>query len=281
MLCGLLCFSSGCTPEGTGTLTINLTDEPGDYEEVHITVSQISVHRGEEEEATEERVKDSEENANDGNWIIISEVKQGYNLLDFQDGAFSSLVEADLEAGVYTQIRLKIVEGDDETYVRLESEEGEGNKYPLKVPSGAKSGLKLIHPFEIVAGEETTLYLDFDAKESVIQTGNGQYKLKPTIKVLNTLPQSQGIKGHVYAVVASTSEEQPVSVIGAMVSAYQDGSKIESDETDENGYFALSLPVGIYRLEVIAGGYNSHEEDEVYVESGVWVEKEINLNPTS
>ena len=152
LLCGLLCFSSGCTLEGTGTLTINLTDEPGDYEEVHITVSQISVHRGEEEEATEERVQDSEENANDGNWIIISEVKQGYNLLDFQDGAFSPLAEADLEAGVYTQIRLKIVEGEDETYVRLESEEGEGNKYPLKVPSGAKSGLKLVHPFKIFAG---------------------------------------------------------------------------------------------------------------------------------
>ena len=94
------------------------------------------------------------------------------------------------------------------------------------------------------------------------------------------MPQSQGIKGHVYAVVASTSEE-PVSVIGAMVSAYQDGSKIESDETDENGYFELSLPAGIYRLEVIAGGYNSHVEDEVNVESGVWVEKEINLNSTS
>ena len=55
---------------------------------------------------------------------------------------------------MYTQIRLKIVEGNDiernpETYLGLE--EG-GDKNPLEVPSGAQSGLKLIHPFTLPAG---------------------------------------------------------------------------------------------------------------------------------
>ena len=33
-------------------------------------------------------------------------------------------------------------------------------------------------------GEETVLTIDFDAEKSVVKTGNGEYKLKPVIKVI-------------------------------------------------------------------------------------------------
>lgn len=302
---GLLFFYLGCVPEETGTLCINLTDDPAQYCEVHVTFSEIAVHKAEVDEQDDENIEgqtqeneynegneDSEDNDDDkedGNWIIIKgeEEEQGYNLLELED-AFVLLAKADLEPGVYTQIRLKIVEGEDElgdpkTYIKLTCDgdgdcDCDGEKLLLKVPSGAQSGLKLIHPFEINSGEQTTLNLDFDAKKSVIQSGNGQYKLKPTIKIIKELPQCQGIKGHVYDADTSTEEEQ-IPVVGAVVSAKQDGSEIKSTETDEDGYFKLSLPAGTYTLEVIAEDYEVYMDDAIDVESDVWVELEIKLNP--
>ncbi len=207
----------------TGTLRLNLTDAPGQYEEVYITFTEVSVHRGEAQDnctdnATDNctalalnknngkgKDKDNQTDTDDPDdsdnqtgldnqtdqegWIVISDQEQGFDLLKLQDGKFDLLVEAELEAGVYTQIRLKITDGLDnesepKTYVKVD-----GEKYPLVVPSGTKSGLKLVHPFTITADNETVLYLDFDAEKSVNQTGSGTYKLKPTIKVLTEPPQ--------------------------------------------------------------------------------------------
>lgn len=56
----------------------------------------------------------------------------------------------------------------------------------LKFLVPIKTGIKLIHPFEIIEGETTELTIDFDAEKSIIKTGNGEYKLKPVIKVTST-----------------------------------------------------------------------------------------------
>ncbi len=112
LLCGLLCFSLGCTPQGTGTLQLNLTDKPAEeeYSEVFITFSEISVHRGEEQDVIEVlQDQDNENNENDvddSGWIVISEEDQGFDLLKLQDGEFELIAEEDLTEGIYTQIRL-------------------------------------------------------------------------------------------------------------------------------------------------------------------------------
>lgn len=282
LLCGLLCFTPGCTPQGTGTLQLNLTDQPAEdeYQEVFITFSQISVHRGEEEDSLESL--QDEENGNDENemngngWIVISEEEQGFDLLLLQDGKFELLAEEDLREGIYTQIRLKIVAGDDEngepkTYVRLV---GDDTKYPLFVPSGPQSGLKLIHPFRIIAGAETVLFLDFDAKKSIVRTGNGLFILKPTIAVLSEFSYKQGIKGQ----VVSAAGDEPVG--DATVAAYAadsgqnengDGElPVGSIATDETGNFTLPLPAGTYSLEVAAEGYQTKAINDIIVVEEIW-----------
>jgi hypothetical protein len=291
LFCGLLCFTTGCTPEGTGTLTINLTDAPGDYDEVFITFSQISVHRG-EEQAEEEQPKNEEdddgEDNDDGSWIIISEDEQGFNLLDYknQDKMFDILATGNLDEGIYTQIRLKIVEGMEKTYVTLE--EG-GEKYPLEVPSGTKSGLKLTHPFRIDADNDTILYLDFDAGKSVNKTGNGEYKLKPTIAVISNLSPKQGIRGIVQA--SATEGGEATAMANTEVFAYTDSGNTNEDEgklpegsitTEADGTFALPLPAETHTLEVIAEGYDTATIDSIIIEEDIWTELEepILLNPT-
>ncbi|HZF99878.1 MAG TPA: DUF4382 domain-containing protein, partial [Chitinophagales bacterium] len=53
--------------------------------------------------------------------------------------------------------------------------------YPLEVPSGYTSGLKINVHQVITGGTSYTLLLDFDAGHSIVETGNGEYKLKPVI----------------------------------------------------------------------------------------------------
>jgi hypothetical protein len=50
--------------------------------------------------------------------------------------------------------------------------------YPLVIPS---SELKLIHPFTIEANKSLLITLDFDVDKAVTRTGDGHYKMDPTI----------------------------------------------------------------------------------------------------
>ncbi len=60
----------------------------------------------------------------------------------------------------------------------------QGVKHDLEIPSGSQSGLKLIHQFMIEEGKLYELMLDFNVEKSIIITGNGRYKLKPTIRIM-------------------------------------------------------------------------------------------------
>lgn len=203
---GVALFFTGCEPQQRGLLTMNITNtETGtennevnavfrplprgsEYEEVYITFTQVSVHKA-DAFSTDNETGDNPDQDNREGWIVISTEEQGFDLMALRDGAFDLLAEAELEAGKYTQIRLKITNALDEeglpkTYVMID-----GEMIPLKVPSGEQSGLKLVNPFTITPDTETVLYIDFDAERSVVETGAGQYLLKPTIKVLESMPQ--------------------------------------------------------------------------------------------
>jgi hypothetical protein len=65
----------------------------------------------------------------------------------------------------------------------------------LETPSAVQSGIKLIHQFTVGSGQRVDLLLDFDACKSIVQTGNGTYKLKPVIKVIPFV--LNGIEGFV------------------------------------------------------------------------------------
>ncbi len=158
---------------GEGRLEIYLTNsyekykvnDSENYLAVYITIYKIQVHLAGNDEDTE------------GEWIEweLFEPTE-YNLTDLKD-VFVLLIEGELASGKYTQIRLFVTE----TSVLIEGKEyGE----PVEIPSAYQTGIKLIHPFEIVEGEETILTIDFDAEKSIVKTGNGSYKLKPVIKVV-------------------------------------------------------------------------------------------------
>lgn len=186
VLLALAIFISGCiglltTPgddsivPGKGMLKIYLTDSSenykangsGNYEAVFITISRIKVHlAGEDEEA-------------EGEWIGWPLDNETYNLKELEDVSVL-LSEGQLEPGKYTQIRLFLKDDEDDAWLVLKDLD---LKKSLEIPSVYETGIKLIHPFEIRVGMTTKLIIDFDAEESVVKTDNGEYILKPVIKV--------------------------------------------------------------------------------------------------
>ena len=220
----LAIFISGCigilptsednsiTP-GKGRLEIYLTDlsekykanNSETYSEVNIIISKIEAHTaGDDEEV--EGAEGVEEN-----WVILKEWSDGeeptFDLIELKDQS-TLLSEVELAPGKYTQIRLfvtkanvkvEIVNEGSEENIESGSDKEEAmivepsesfEEYNLVIPGASHTGLKLNHPFEIVEGETTELTIDFDAEKSIIKTGNGEYKLIPSIRIV-TAPEEE------------------------------------------------------------------------------------------
>lgn len=165
---------------GEGRLKIFMTDSPADYDEVNIVVERVEVHHA---------------GAGTEGWFIINNQTAVYNLLELRNGASVVLGENFLEAGHYTQIRLIIGEGSNIVI--------DGQTYPLEIPSGTQTGVKLIHQFTIEPNITYELMLDFEVEKSVVVTGNGKFLLKPTIRVI-PVAMSGSISGFILPVEAES-----------------------------------------------------------------------------
>lgn len=150
----------GCSKNGAGLGHINvlLTDAPGDFEQVNVVITGVSINR-----------------AHSG-WETINDEAQTFDLLDFQNGLTTSLASGDVPAGHYDQVRLLVGEGSNVVV--------DGVTHALDTPSGMQSGIKVIGGFDVPEGGTLDLTIDFDAARSVVLTGNGKYILKPVIRIV-------------------------------------------------------------------------------------------------
>jgi len=258
----------GSTSGGTGTLLLALTDSTSlDYKAVYVTIDRVDVHLGGNENSP-------------NNWETIADSPKTYNLLELVNGVWEHLGIGQLPAGHYTQMRLIIGNQQDEglnildlphlhpNYVILKDTD---EIHPLKVPSGAKTGIKLVRGFTVEENETTELLLDFDAANSVVKAGaSGLWILKPTIKVVDTKDCT---------VIAGTVREGETGVPGVSVSAQTidpDPSvdrkhqvvTVTSTVTDENGQYKLFLEEGEYNIVAYGSGYNPQVKCFVAISSG-------------
>lgn len=145
--------------EGSSFITINLTDAPGDYEEVNIDLKSIRAQ------------------LSDSSWVDFTTNAGIYDLLKLQNGIDTTIVKDSLSKGtVITQLRLIL---GDSNSVLVDSA-----YYDLKVPSGSTSGFKILFS-DSLSTDSLNITLDFDAEKSVVQQGNqNRYLLKPVVKVV-------------------------------------------------------------------------------------------------
>jgi Domain of unknown function (DUF4382) len=171
-----------------GTVSVSMTDAPAcGFDEVNVTVSKVRIHQS-----------DTADDKAAGWTDITLNPARKINLLNLNDptqtnGALDYLGETSLAAGHYTQVRLVLVR--NENSVVLSTTPPNQTEIPLDTPSAVQSGIKLVNEFDVPSGQRVDLLLDFDACKSIVQTGNGKYKLKPVIKVIPFV--LNGIEGFV------------------------------------------------------------------------------------
>lgn len=148
-----------CKKDGTTTdLRIHLTDAPFDASAVNVDIQQVRVNLGDDSSG----------------WIDLQTHAGIYNLLDYQNGLDTLIAQSPVPTGTVKEIRFVL--GDQNSIV-IDSVE-----YPLTIPSGGSSGLKVKLNKRLNAGLDS-LVMDFDAALSVHVTGEGSYQLRPVIKL--------------------------------------------------------------------------------------------------
>ena len=181
---------------GKGELKIYMSDSPAGYDAVNIVVKEVAVHN------------------NAQGWVIVNDSVRTFNLLSLANGATVLLGDATLNAGHYTQIRL-ILDAGSNVVVN-------GVSYPLNIPSGFQTGIKLNHEFTLQADYTYELMLDFDANRSINLLDNGTYQMKPVIRV-HPVAQTGAIGGVVVpvsarATVTATSSTDTASTLADTLS---------------------------------------------------------------
>ena len=200
---------------GTGLFRLYLVDSPGNYEAVNIVVTSVLVHRADEDSLA--------------GWITVSAETDTVDLLQYADGTAFVLADTALAAGEYTQIRLMIGEG---SHVMLG-----GEAFPLDIPSGTKTGLKIVHEFVVAEDGLFEATLDFDAHRSVHRTGHGVYKLTPVIRMVE-----DSLAGAIRGTVVPAE---------AVVMTIAGEDSVVAYPRAETGEFHLSsLPAGLYDVTI-------------------------------
>lgn len=153
----LACKKDNAGADGTATLQVRLTDAPVAYDKVNIDIQQVRVNFRDDSTG----------------WVSLPTNAKVYNLLGLQNGVDTLLASGTVQTGIVKEIRFIL--GNNNTIVV------NGVTYPLTIPSGSESGLKIKVDKRLNATLET-LIIDFDAALS-IKSENDGYKLRPVLKV--------------------------------------------------------------------------------------------------
>ena len=153
-----LVFVSCQREDRVSTLKVRLTDAPAVYEQVNIDLQRVQVQFADDTSG----------------WQNLETIEGIYDLLQLQNGVDTLIGTGTFPQNTVHQLRLIL--GNDNNIVVG------GETYPLTVPSGSESGLKIkVHKKLNQPVEE--LIVDFDAGLSVHQDGQGNYKLRPVLKM--------------------------------------------------------------------------------------------------
>jgi hypothetical protein len=158
---------TACGPQDQSELVVLLTDAPGNYDQVPITVDGLQVRTRLQQSANKG------EGQQGGAWIHTMSRAMSRDLLQLRDGKTASLGQTSIPAGEYDRIRMVLS--------RVQVVEG-GQTHDLAIPSGEGSGLELQHAFQAQAGARYELLLDLDAEQSITHDGKA-YRFAAALSV--------------------------------------------------------------------------------------------------
>ncbi len=192
------------------------------------------------------------------------------NILNYTSTSNALNFSGTIPAGQYQQLRLVL-----DTATTTISYTQNGTTYtdvPLTVPSATQggfgnatstdsgdgagtAGVKVNVSLDALAGNTYGFVLDFNAGQSIVETGGGNFIMKPVI-VATAIAQSGSLSGTVL-------NQAGAPVVGAEVEATQNGTVVNAGITDANGNFSIdALPAGTYTL-VVENSYTTQAGAQV------------------
>ena len=240
-----------------GTAQVSVTDAAVDAENitgVYLSVSEI--HAASNSEVTT---------------LTTFEEPIVFNVMDYQNGTTFDLGEGEIEVGTYDQLRLILSDGSassesSSSYTAFEN----GTTKELVIPSGTSSGYKINGDFQISADHESNLVIDIDLRKALVVTGNEEYMLRPTARLVvdeslsvisgsvsnfNADPDTKWI---VYAYAEGTYDESETDEPITGDTRFE--NSINSAVVSDDGTYKLSfMEEGEYELIVAQYGMNETE----------------------
>lgn len=196
----------------TTSYTVRMTDAPGPYDKVLIDLKSVEV------------------TGNGGTTVTLNTIPGIYNLLNFSNGIDTMIATGQLGLSSVEQIRLILGTNNNVVINNI--------VYPLSTPSAEQSGLKLQVHQTLEAGVAYYVLLDFDANQSIVEEGNGKYKLKPVIRTIET-----AISG------AITGKILPIGTM-ATVTVTSNGVAYSSPVNSLGNFVIKGLAAGTYSVTV-------------------------------
>jgi hypothetical protein len=255
---------SGTSNGGTGTINVSITDPPSckfpnsAFQHIYVTIRSVQAHTS----ATA-----------DDNTPGWQELAPQLNTEPMQIDLFAAGQTAcllttlgsntALPAGTYQQIRLLLVPIDGGSSpipsTNACGNQGfncavlqDGSVHELQLSSQANTGLKIPPgqveggPITVKAGQDVDLNIDFNACASIIQQGNGKFRLKPALTAEQVGTNSTGISGQ----VVDSATMLPITGGTVLVALEQQNAShtdviFEESAADSEGNFNFCpLPTG-------------------------------------
>lgn len=263
------CGSSNSTTMNAATVNVMISDPAtcsgpqGSISHVFVTITDVQINSS------------SSAGPNDSGWIDLTpNLKQSPMQVDLLAQANNQCFLAtlgsasEIQPGTFQQIRIMLAAnntsvsgnqcGSTANCVMLSS--GPNTPQPLLLSSESQTGIKIPSgqiaggQFVVAAGETKDLDIDFNACESIVAEGNGQFRLKPVLHAGEVALTSTSINGK----VVDSSTGQPISGGTTVVALEQKDSGgvdrvIMETVTDSTGAFVFCpVPAGTYDIVVDA-----------------------------
>jgi hypothetical protein len=263
-------------PQVSGVVRTSISDPPAcaaAYDHVYVTVTKVRAH-----------LSSTADDSADG-WVTLADLTAAPKQIDLLHlpGSGTCILSQSLgqtnglPAGKYQQIRLYLLANDavasDTVVLPTNNQCGAGafncvvpmNGTPqkLNLSSEAQTGLK-IPPgqiagggIDLATGQAADINIDFDACSSILRQGNGQYRLKPTLRAGVVAPTNNLISGQVV-----DSSNSNAGVQGAVVLLEQPDPSdatllrvMRSTTTGSDGSFAFCPLESVDPFNLVASAW--------------------------
>lgn len=143
----------------TSKVAFKITDAPAQFDALYIDVQGVEVH------------------TQGGAWVTYSSNLGVINILDYVNGNATVIAEGEISADA-TIDQIRLVLGSQNSVVV------NGASYSLNNSASLQQQLTINTSNQLQAGGSYEWTIDFDAAQSVVATGNGQFTLTPTLRLI-------------------------------------------------------------------------------------------------